>query len=42
LAEEEKGHVKITIDIELNTKVMEMMKQSMVNMPKMISKMREK
>jgi len=37
LAEEKKGRVKITIDIEMDESVMEVLKNVMVNMPKLMS-----
>ena len=36
MAEEKKGRVKITIEAEINEPLMEMLKESMVNMPQMI------
>jgi hypothetical protein len=42
LAEEKKGHIKITIDIEMDESVMEVLKNIMVNMPKMMSNPKKK
>ena len=42
MAEEKKGHVKISIDIEINEPLMEMAKESMARMPEMMAKFRKK
>ena len=42
MSEEKKGHVKITIEVEINEALMEMGKACMVKMPEMISKIRKK
>lgn len=36
IAETKKGHVKITIDAEINEALMEMLKESMGNIPHMV------
>ena len=33
LSEEKKGHVRVTVDVEINDALMEMMKEGMKNMP---------
>jgi len=35
MGEEKRGHAKITLEIELNEALMEMMKEGMKNMPQM-------
>lgn len=40
MSEEKKGHAKITLEIELNEALMEMMKEGMKNMPQMGGMMR--
>ncbi len=42
MAEEKKGHVKISIDIDINEPLMEMAKEAMANMPKMMEMMNKK
>ena len=42
MAEEKKGHVKVTIDVEISPSLMDMMKECMENMPQVIQKMAEK
>ena len=42
MAEEKKGRVKVTIDVEVNEALMDMAKQCVTNMPKMFAKLREK
>ena len=42
MSEEKKGHVKITIEVEINEALMEMGKECMAKMPEMISKIRKK
>jgi len=39
MSEEKKGHVKITLDIEINEALMEMAKEAMAKMPEMMSTM---
>ncbi len=41
MAEEKKGHVKITVDVEINAPLMEMMKECMENMPQMVQMIAE-
>ena len=36
MAEEKKGHVKFTLDVEINAALMDMLKESVENMPHMI------
>ena len=36
MAEEKKGHVKITFDVEINEALMEVIKENMKNMPQMM------
>jgi hypothetical protein len=36
LSEEKKGHVKFTVEVEINEALMEMMKEGMKNMPPMM------
>ena len=40
LAEEKKGHAKITLDVELNEAIMELLKETAKNMPQMGEMMR--
>ena len=35
MVEEKKGHAKITVEVELNEPLMEMLKEGMKNMPQM-------
>ena len=39
MAEEKKGHVKITIEVEINEPLMEIIKEAMANMPMMMQMM---
>jgi hypothetical protein len=39
MAEEKKGHVKVTLDLEINAPLMEMLKESMENVPHMVQMM---
>ena len=39
IADEKKGHVKITIEAEINEALMEMLKESMTNIPHMMQQM---
>jgi hypothetical protein len=39
MVEEKKGHIKVTLDVEINEALMGMLKESMENMPHMIQMM---
>ena len=39
MAEEKKGRVKVTLDVEINEALMDMLKESMENMPHTIQMM---
>ena len=39
MVEENKGHVKVTLDVEINAALMDMLKEGMENMPHMIQMM---
>jgi hypothetical protein len=39
LSEEKKGHVKLTVEIEINEPLMEMARESMKNMPQIMQTM---
>ena len=39
MAEQKKGHVKLTVEVEINEALMEIVKESMKNMPQMMQKM---
>ena len=41
MVEEKKGHAKITIELELNEALMDVIKESMKNMPQMGGMMRK-
>jgi hypothetical protein len=41
MAEEKKGHAKITIEVELNEALMEIVKESVKNMPQVGGMMRD-
>jgi hypothetical protein len=41
MAEEKKGHVKVTVDVEISPSLMELLKESMENMPHMLQMMSE-
>jgi hypothetical protein len=41
VAEEKKGHVKVTLDLEINAPLMEMLKESMEHVPHMVQMMTE-
>jgi hypothetical protein len=41
MAEEKKGHVKITVDVEISPSLMELLKESMENMPHAMQMMAE-
>jgi len=36
MAEEKKGHVKVTLEVEINEPLMELLKENMKNMPQMM------
>jgi len=40
MSEEKKGHAKITIEVELNEAIMDVIKESIKNMPQMPGMMR--
>lgn len=42
MSEEKKGHVRITVDIEVSESLMELMKEGMANLPQMMSQFRKK
>ena len=42
MAEEKKGRVKITIEAEINEALMEMLKESMANIPQMMAQQTKK
>jgi hypothetical protein len=42
MVEEKKGHVKVSLDVEINAALMEMMKDCIENMPQVIQKLAEK
>jgi hypothetical protein len=41
MSEEKKGHVKVTFEVEMNKEFMDVMKDAMQNMPKMMEHMRK-
>ncbi len=41
MVEEKKGHVKVTVDVEINPSLMDMMKECMENMPHLVQMMAE-
>ncbi len=41
MSEEKKGHVKITIDVEVNEPLMDVMKEAITKMPAMMRRPRE-
>jgi hypothetical protein len=41
MAEEKKGHVKVILDVEINAALMDIMKESIENMPHMIQMVTE-
>jgi hypothetical protein len=41
LAEEKKGRIRITINIEMDDQIMEVLKDVMANMPKLMSSSRK-
>jgi hypothetical protein len=42
MSEEKKGHVRITMDIEINEALMELVKEGMANIPQMMTRFRKK
>ncbi len=42
MSEEKKGHVKISVDIEISEALMELMREGMANVPQMISQFRKR
>jgi len=42
MVEEKKGHVKVSLDVEINAALMEMMKDCIENMPQVTQKLAEK
>lgn len=42
MSEEKKGKVKLTIEIEINETLMELIKESMARMPEMMAQFRKK
>jgi hypothetical protein len=41
MAEEKKGHVKVTVDVEISPSLMDLIKESMENMPHVMQMMVE-
>ena len=41
MAEQKKGHVKLTVEVEINEALMEIVKESMKNMPQMMQTMQK-
>jgi hypothetical protein len=41
MPEEKKGHVKITVEVEVNEQLMDMMKEAIAKMPEMMRRRRE-
>jgi hypothetical protein len=41
MAEEKKGHVKVTVDVEISPSLMDIIKESMENMPHVMQMMAE-
>jgi len=41
MSEEKKGRVKITVEVEVNEQLMDMMKEAMAKMPEMMRRRRE-
>lgn len=39
ISETRKGHIRITIDAEINEPLMDMLKESITNMPQMVKEM---
>ena len=42
MSEEKKGHVRISVDIEINEALMELVKEGMANMPQMMAQFTKK
>lgn len=42
MAEDKKGRVKITVEAEINEPLMEIIKESIANMPQMMAQQRKK
>ncbi|MCW4020662.1 MAG: hypothetical protein NWF14_05490 [Candidatus Bathyarchaeota archaeon] len=42
MGEEKKGHVRISVDIEVNEALMELMKEGMASMPKIMAEFRKR
>lgn len=41
MAEEKKGHVRITVDVEISPSLMDLIKESMENMPHVVQMLAE-
>ncbi|MCW4014834.1 MAG: hypothetical protein NWF06_00515 [Candidatus Bathyarchaeota archaeon] len=41
MVDEKKGHVKVTLDVEINEALMDVMKESLENMPHLVQMMTE-
>jgi len=41
VVEEKKGHVKVTLDVEINAALMDIMKEGMENMPHLVQMLAE-
>ena len=41
MVEEKKGHLKLTVEVEINEALMEIVKESMKNMPQMMQAMQK-
>ena len=41
MAEQKKGHVKLTVEVEINEALMEIVKESMKNIPQMMQSMQK-
>ncbi len=41
MVEEKKGHVKVTVDVEISPSLMDLIKEGMKNMPQMVQMMTE-
>ena len=41
MAEQKKGHVKLTVEVEINEALMEIVKESMKNIPQMMQTMQK-
>jgi len=42
MVEEKKGHVKLTVEAEINEPLMEIIKEAMANMPQMMAQQKKK